>query len=737
MGIINETLVLTDKFSSPLRQLMSLGDQSSSSLKQIAAQANIANAEINRIGASDQIEALTQRLSLQEKMIKQQGIATEKLISKRQSLVSLYGEESQKAEKIAQKILSSQIQETKLWTAAKRTEQELAKQKVALEKASQASKILEKSTENVVSAQKQHTKEIERTNQVTQKLTAMLSVAAAVTGAVNLTKSFIQASDELSQINAKLNMIKDESQTLSELQNMIYQSAQRSRTSYQNTANVVARIGQNAREAFGSNAELIQFAENLNKQFVIAGASQQEIASASLQLTQALGSGVLRGEELNAVFESAPNVIRNIADYLGVSVGEIRQMASEGQITADVVKNALLSATDDINKQFEDMPMTLSQAFVMGKNAIQNALKESFEDWNKFINTEDGQRALKQIIGLFTVLAKVGVGALSVVGKSALFVSENLGVIIPVLSAIGVAYAILHAQAIATAAANIAGGLASAAAWALANWPIVLVIALLAAALVAAKHFGVGMEEVGAFVGATLGMLYAVGYNVFANLWNVIASFAEFFANVWNDPLGATARLFFDVFDSILGIVETVASAIDTLMGSDLAGAVAGFRGKLSGWVDDKFGENAIQIKRMSEIDVGSTAQNWGIAGRGIGTKLDSIDLSLDSLAGSFGGFDASSIPTADNLDIGKVGSVGNVKNVEGEVNLSDEDLKLYRDLAERKYMANVELQTLAPQISVSIPESAAKNLTAQDIADKLKTILIQQSASHTAVSHG
>lgn len=142
---------------------------------------------------------------------------------------------------------------------------------------------------------------------------------------------------------------------------------------------LLQKSGQNAKDAFTNNAELIQFAENLNKQFVIAGASQQEIASASLQLTQALGAGVLRGEELNAVFESAPNIIRTIADYLGVSVGEIRELAADGAITAEIVKNAMLSATDEIDKTFRDMPMTLSQAFTMGKNEIQKSLQESFE----------------------------------------------------------------------------------------------------------------------------------------------------------------------------------------------------------------------------------------------------------------------------------------------------------------------------------------------------------------------
>ena len=588
-----------------------------------------------------------------------------------------------------------------------------------------------------INNQRQYTQEVEKSNRSAGSLLSTLRSMAAAAGATALTKAFLQTSDEMSQINAKLNMINDGSQTNAQLQEMIYQSAQRTRTSYQTTANIVARLGNNAREAFGNNAELIQFAENLNKQFIIAGSSQEEMASASLQLTQALGAGALRGEELNSVFEAAPNVIRTIADYLGVGVGEIREMAADGQITAEVVKNAMLSATDEINTQFKSMPMTLAQAFTMGKNYIQQALMGSFEGWSNFLNTDEGQQALGQLISLFTILAQVGVTALSAVGQGALWVSQNLDFIIPILTAIGVAYTILHAQALAAAGANVAGALATAASWAVAHWPILLLIAVLSSALIAAQQFGIGFEEVAGWVGQVLGMLYAIGYNVFASLWNVIAAFAEFFANVWNDPLGATARLFFSVFDTILGIVETVAGAIDALLGSDLSSAVSGFRSQLSGWVDDTFGENAVQIKRMANLDVAATSQQWGDMGSNIGSKLDNMNISLEDIAGGLGGLGDISVPSAGELDIGDVGSVGRVKNIEGDVNLSDEDLKLYRDLAERRYMNRVELQTLAPQITVSIPESAAKNLTSQDIADKLKAILIQQQAAHTAVSHG
>lgn len=586
--------------------------------------------------------------------------------------------------------------------------------------------------------QRSHTEETKRTGRAAGDLLRTFRQIAVATGAVSLARSFLGVADQQTQITARLNLMNDGLQSTAELQDMIYVSAQRTRSAYDATAQVVAGLGQRAGKAFSSSAEIVQFAENLNKQFKIAGASQQEISSASLQLTQALGSGVLRGEELNAIFEAAPNIIQTIADYLGEDIGKIRDMASEGQITAEVVKNAMLKATDEIDAQFQEMPMTLAEAFTMGKNAIQKNLQDSFSGWSEFLNSDEGQQAIMQAITLFTVLAQIGVGTLSAIGQGALWVSNNLDFILPILAAIGVALVILNGQAILAGMANVGSALASAAAWAAANWQILLLIAVFSAALIAAQQFGFGMQEVGSFVGQILGLLYAVGYNVFASLWNVIAAFAEFFANVWNDPLGATARLFFDIFDTILGIVETTAGAIDMLLGTDMASVVSGFRGKMSGWVDDTFGENAVQIKRMSELDVVATSQQWGDVGASLGAKLDKMDLSLESLTDNLGGlngFDASSIPTVDNLgDIGKVGKVG---KIEDDVKLSDEDIKIYRDLAERRYMNNIELQTMAPQIHVSIPESAAKNLTANDIADKLKAILIEQAAAGTAVSHG
>ncbi len=600
--------------------------------------------------------------------------------------------------------------------------------------AQQTNRLLEQIIEN----QKRHTKETKKTGHEAGNLLSTFKKIAAAAGVSALVKSFFDLSDTQTSINARLGMMNDGLQSTAELNEMIYQSAQRSRAAYDSTADAVTKMGLNAGNAFTSNQELVAFMESVNKQFAIGGAEAAQMKGAMMQLTQAMGSGALRGEELNSILDAAPGIARDIERYMGWASGSIKQYAEDGLITAEVVKYAMLDSAETINEQFASMPMTLSQAMTQIQNEVQHTLQDSASQWNDFINSADGQRILRNMITLFSTLAEAGIDALSFIGQGALFVVDNLDFILPVLAAIAIGFAVVKSQAILTAAANVGSALASAAAWAVANWPILLLIAVLAGAMIAAQQFGIGMEQVGNWVGQVLGTIYAVGYNVFASLWNLIAAFAEFFSNVWNDPLGATVRLFASVFDTILGIVEMVAGAIDALLGSDRQSAVSGFRGKISGWVDDTFGENAVQIKRMSMLDVGDTAGQWGDYGGKLGAKLDNMNFNLEDIAGSFGGFNLGDIPTGDQLgDIGKVGSVGSVKNVEGDIRLADEDMKLYRDLAERRYMNQIELKTLAPNINVTLPAGASGNLSADDVANHIKKMLIEQMSSQATVSHG
>lgn len=229
------------------------------------------------------------------------------------------------------------------------------------------------------------------------------SIRGAVAAVVSLASSYVSLqgiksigsiADQYSMVTSRLNLINDGMQTTGQLQEMIYNAAQDSRAEYSTMAELVARVGANAKDAFSSNAEMVDFAEALNKQFVLAGASTEEISSATLQLTQGLGSGVLRGEELNAVLESAPNIIQSVADYLQVPFGQIREMASEGQLSADVVKNAILASADEVDDKFGTMKVTFKQLWTIFKNDAN----WSFQDVKAGLNDISNSDGLMQIV---------------------------------------------------------------------------------------------------------------------------------------------------------------------------------------------------------------------------------------------------------------------------------------------------------------------------------------------------
>ena len=739
MGVINETLLLTDQFSSAFRTFLSLGDQTAGKFDKMSN----ANAQFQQasVYATQEINAMRSALASQQTLFaaQNQRLAAQKnhveeLAEKYQKLAESKGENATATLRAQESLAKAQIAEQRILQQSIKTSEAIEKQNNAIKEFASRMDQARIKTENAGKAQQDYNDKIKKTNSMAGDLLRTLGKIAAASGVVSLAKSFLGFSD--AQVNARMNLINDGQQTTAELNELIYQSALRAKSSYFDTADAVSKMGLNAKNAFSSNQELIAFTEQVNKQFKIGGASAQDQSNAMVQLTQAMAAGVLRGQDLNSILAAAPGIARTIEESMGWASGSIKKYAEDGKVTAQVVKNALLDMADQTNAKFESIPMTLSDAMTMGKNIVQHGVQDMAAQWNDFLNTDRGQEIIGEGIQLFSMLASAGVDALSAIGRGALWVHDNMDFIIPILLAIAEGIAVMKAASIAEAAATIAGNLAKAASWALANWYIILGVALLASALIAAQQYGVGMQEVGGVVGGVFGFIYAVGYNVFASLWNIIATFAEFFANVFNDPVAAIAHLFSGLLDTILGMVQTAASAIDALLGSNISGAINGFRNDLSSWVDSTFGENAVQIKRMANLDVGTTMKQWGSYGASLGSKLDNLNLNVSDLAGSFGDLDLGD--GAGGLgDIGNVGKVGSVGKIDNDVKLSDEDLKLYRNLAERRYMNQIELKTLAPHIEVSIPENEAKNLTAQDIADKLRALLIEQSAAGTAVSHG
>lgn len=230
--------------------------------------------------------------------------------------------------------------------------------------------------EQIVKNQQRHKEETEKTDNAAKKLLGTIKKIAAASGALALTKSFLGFSDAQAQVNARMNLINDGQQTTAELNELIYQSALRAKSSYFDTADAVSKMGLNAKNAFSSNQELIAFTEQVNKQFKIGGASAQDQSNAMVQLTQAMAAGVLRGQDLNSILAAAPGIARTIEESMGWASGSIKKYAEDGKVTAQVVKNALLDMADQTNAKFESIPMTLSDAMTMGKNIVQHGVQD-------------------------------------------------------------------------------------------------------------------------------------------------------------------------------------------------------------------------------------------------------------------------------------------------------------------------------------------------------------------------
>lgn len=565
----------------------------------------------------------------------------------------------------------------------------------------------------------------------------MKGIAATVGGMIGL-KQALGTSDQLTQTNARLNnaLIKfDDGGSIEELEAKVMASAQRSRAYYMDTAAAVAKLGTNARDAFTNMDEVIAFSELVNKSFVIGGAGAQEQSAAMLQLTQAMASGVLRGEELNSIFENAPGIIQSIAKYLDVPIGQIRTMASEGQITADIVKNAMFEAAGDIERTFSNMPKTWGQIWTGMKDKALSIFAPILTKINELANSELVAKLTDGIVNGLAAIATVANMILDLMINVASVVVDNWSwlspIILGVAAALGVYYGAQLAantvgliskgvhiamagakmiQLAATGALTAATAAETAAQYGLNAalyacplvWIIILIIALVAlfyAAVAAVNKFaGTSVSATGIICGAFMAALAFIG-NIFIALWNVaaevfvliynlVATVANFIGNVFNDPVGAVCRLFFDLADTVLGVLQALASAIDAIFGSNLAGAVQGWRDSLGGWVDETFGKGTEVMAKMSADDLKLDRFEYGAAfdlgynfGEGIDSKVSGL---FDGSAmDSMGAFDIGN--TLDGIYGNTGDTAGNTAAMSDALDITEEDLSYLRDIAERE----------------------------------------------------
>lgn len=594
-----------------------------------------------------------------------------------------------------------------------------------------------------VDEQGRFNREIEEGTNEANELMQTIKGAVAAYATIQTLSAALNLSDQLTSTTARLNLMNDRLQTTQDLQNMIYLSAERARGSYQATADAVSKLGLMAGDAFSSSEEIIAFMEQVNKQFTIAGTEAAGIDAAMLQLTQAMGSGVLRGEEYNSILVQAPNIIQAIADYMEVPKGQLKDMAAEGLITADIVKAAMFAAADDTNAKFEQMPKTFSQIWTSFQNTALMAFQPVLQRMNEIANSEAFQGFVNNAIEALSMVAGIALEIFDFLVGVAEIVGENWSWLSPIIYGVAGALAVYYGWLLLTKGAEMAmaavhgivavakGIMAAAtmlvtgATWAETTaqyglnaamyacpivWIIILIIALIAlfyAAVAAVNKFaGTSVSATGIICGAFMVALAYIG-NIFVALWNLVvdvfvliynlvATVANFIGNVFTDPIGAVCRLFFDLADTVLGILQALASAIDAIFGSNLAGSVQGWRDSLGGWVDDTFGKGDEIMAKMNADDMKLGRFEYRAAwdaGYSFGEGIDE----------SIANFDPSSlfdinVPGADdyaNLSdygsgIGGIGSgvddiAGNTGKIADGMEITEEDLKYLRDIAEQE----------------------------------------------------
>lgn len=252
-----------------------------------------------------------------------------------------------------------------------------------------------RSVSKPVNQAKQSIKGIERTTQQSvnnasnslNKLVGKFKTVATTIGAGFGLSKLINTSDTMTNLHTRLNLMNDGLQTTDELQEKIFQSAQNSRGTYQDMAEMVAKLGVNAKDAFKSSDQIVKFGENMNKIFKLGGASSAEQSAGMLQLTQALASGKLQGDEFRSITENAPELIGILAEKLGKTRAEIKQMSTDGELTSDVIVNAVLDSTDKINNQFASMPMTWADVWTNIKNTTLKATQPILDGINYIVNS--------------------------------------------------------------------------------------------------------------------------------------------------------------------------------------------------------------------------------------------------------------------------------------------------------------------------------------------------------------
>ena len=591
-----------------------------------------------------------------------------------------------------------------------------------------------------VDEQGRFNQEISAGTQQANELTNTIKRAVAAYVSIQSVGKALNISDELVQTTSRLNMMNDGVQTTAELVNMVYAAAQDARGSFSQMADVVARFGNNAKDAFSSSEEVVAFADLIQKQMTIAGASTQEAANAELQLSQALGSGVLRGDELNSIFEQAPNLIQNIADYLDVPIGKIREMAADGELSADVVKAAIFSAADDINSKFNEMPMTWGQIWQSMQNTALIAFQPVLQRLNDLANSEAFQTFIQGAIEAMATLANILLNVFDLAVSIGTFIGDNWSIIAPIVYGIVAALTAYIAISAIVAAINgvmaIAEGVKAAAQMmatgatfaetaaqqglnaALMACPLTWIIMLILALIVVifavcnaiAKMTGIANSGFGVITGGVnvviqffknLGLTVA---NIALGIGNAIAALASNMMTAFHNAICSIQSWFYNLLSTALSVIEGICSALNKLpfvefdysgissAADDYAAKASEAAGNKEDYqsISDAFNEGFTTFDAFQD-GWASDAFNAGAAwGDGVADKVSNFSLSdvfgqtdIPNVSDYTSGFN----DAIANSGVGD--SIGNIDDNTGKIkdslDVTEEDLKYLRDIAEQE----------------------------------------------------
>lgn len=610
-------------------------------------------------------------------------------------------------------------------------------------KAGTAFDAIEENIRNANNEQQKFNNSIRGGNNSANGLLSTIKKVAIAAGGIAGINKVLNISDELASTKARLNLLVDDGGSVAELEQKIMASAQRSRSAYFDTASAVAKLGLNAGNAFnGDMDQVIAFMEQVNKQFVIGGATAQEQSNAMIQLTQAMAAGALRGEELNSILDGAPGIARAIEKYMGIAEGSIKTVAQEGKVTAEVVKNAMFAMADETNAKFDSMPKTWAQIWVGMKNQALSMFAPILTKINQIANSTKFQKVTTGLINGLAAVANVASSALDILIAIASVFVDNWGIIQPLVLGIAAAMLLYNGYLIAnnaiTAINNAQKGLAAVQAYkaAVANttlaatekaeamakasataaqygfnaallacpltWILLIIIAVIAAIymIVAAinKLTGSTISATGIICGAVavagafvLNCAIGVLNAIIQALWTIfVAPFlgiVEWILNVCNGGFNsfgdAVANLIGQIIGWFLNLGKVVTTIIDAIFGTDWTSGLESLQSAVTSWGKN---ENAITLdKNAPTIDYRATYSGAWDAGYDFGQGIDDKIGGMFDASGldSMGAFDLSN--TLDGI-YGNTGDTAtNTAATADALDIAEEDLAYLRDIAERE----------------------------------------------------